>query len=282
MTETKTHGEEPVLPAVVFVATPLIGRDAQLVAGWAAAIDSIAKASPGFVFLKCAAVREGDSEAAQACASAGVDTVGIPWYDLPPATAEGHSRKNRVGVLLKRVRLVKAALAANAAIIWFVNIDVRVGTEHWEAADRIFQSGRGVALIPYPTRWLAGHAPVVCLATPSATGVKLEVHDARRFRAAEGLEQVTSAIVAGGGMGCTAILAPIAALVPFIVREQLLTPEVIGQPKPRPHMPDESGWFVNAARAGVEIRMPLGVVADHLGCEPSIEAPYSHKTEEAV
>ena len=233
----------------VLVAMPLIGRDAALVAGWAAAVDAVAAEFPEATFTRCAAIRAGDDEAACACLAAGVETVTVAWYDLPSG-----ARHNFGGVALKRVRLVRAAADRGAAVVWFVDADIRPLPSHWAAADALFREGKPVVVVPYPVRWASGRRPVVCVATEAG----LSLCDARSF---EGLDGATSAIIAGGGMGCTAILTPVAALVRFSVASLALAEE------PGGIMGEDIAWFLNARQAGVEVRMPLGLVAEHVGAE---------------
>jgi hypothetical protein len=240
-----TSGSIPIPPIVVCVAMPLIGRDAHLVPDWAAAIDEVASAHPSAIFLKCAAVRVGDEPAQQACTLAGVEMVTVPWYEIAGA------RHNYAGVMLKRIRLVRHGVELSATVVWFVDADVRPTPEHWGALDALFRAGKPVALIPYPVRWAEG-APAICL----SVGSQLILWDARLLHSSEG---AASAIIAGGGFGCTAILTSIAALIPFQVPQLVLSSggTVAGE---------DVGWFVNAAQAGVEVRMPLGLVAEHVGC----------------
>jgi hypothetical protein len=239
----------PVAPATVLVAVPLIGRDAGLVAEWAQAVEAVARAHPAFVFLKYAAVRAGDAEAARACARAGVGVVEVPWYHVAR-----DQRQNPTGIVVKRIRLVREALRVRAAVIWFVDVDVRVRPELWTAADALFQTGTPVAVVPYPLRWAAG-APLVGV----RVGDEVILADARRICSESGL---SSALIVGGGFGCTAILVWVAALISFTVPSLSLLSGGFAARK-------DLGWFVNAAQARVEVRMPLGLVAEHVGCAPA-------------
>jgi hypothetical protein len=240
---------DSIPPVVVCVAMPLIGRDAHLVPDWAAAIDEVARVHPLAIFLKCAAVRVGDEPAQQACTLAGVETVAVPWYEI--AEPQGARSRNAAGVMLKRIRLVRHGVELGAAVMWFVDADVRPAPEHWGALDALFRAGKPVALIPYPARWAEG-APAVCLAVSG----QILLWDARLLHSSEG---AASAVIAGGKFGCTAILTSVAALIPFQVPQLVLSSggAVAGE---------DVGWFVNAAQAGVEVRMPLGLVAEHVGC----------------
>ena len=234
----------------ILVAMPLIGRDAGLVPGWAAAVAAIAAAHPATTFTTCAAVRGLDAAAKGACAAAGVAVVETPWYNVP---ADG---QNKAGIMLKRIRLAREAAAQGAAAIWYVNADIRPRPEHWAAVDALFRAQKTVAVLPYPVRWAPGHPPAVCL----APGGQPELHDARCFRACADAGEFPSAVIAGGSFGCTAIATSVVGLVPFIVREAIGS---AGHASPG----EDIGWFLNAYRAGIEVRMPLGIVVEHVGCE---------------
>jgi hypothetical protein len=234
----------------ILVAMPLIGRDASLVPGWAAAIAAIAAAHPATTFTTCAAVRGLDAAAKSACMAAGIAVVETPWYNVP---ADGH---NKAGILLKRIRLAREAATRGAAAIWYVNADIRPRPEHWAAVDALLRAQEQVVVLPYPVRWAPGHPPAVCL----APGGRPELYDARCFQASAAVGSAPpSAIIAGGSFGCTAIVTSVAGLVPFIVREA-----IGGAGHARPG--EDVGWFLNAYRAGVEVRMPLGLIVEHVGC----------------
>lgn len=244
-------------PTVVLVGTPLVGRDAALVKGWAECVDRVARASPGFVFLRRAVVREGDRPAADACAAADVAVSWIPWYEVPP----GAHAKNHAGLTLGRIRLASLAAREGASVLWYLNIDVRVGAEHWAAADALIGRGRGIICIPYPARWAEKHIPVVFLTQAGPLGATAQPHDARTL-SPEPSKTGEIRIAGGGGFGCTLMLTPLAAMAAFVVQDYLLAKAEVG---------NELGWFVNAARRGLEVYAPAGIVAGHVGCE--IEGP---------
>jgi FAD/FMN-containing dehydrogenase len=237
--------------AHVQISMPLIGRDAGLVAGWAEAAGAVAVAYPRAVFTQFAAVRVGDEPAADACEQAGVSVVTVPWYDVAGGQVASE-RHNYDGVLAKRTKLIEAAAAAGTTVIWYIDADVRVRPEDWGALGALLAAGHPVAIIPYPIRW-ADNRPVVCL---SAANGELVLYDARALRADDGSSSVT---VAGGGFGCTAVELAVGGAIPFKVHECGLSTGgfMCGE---------DIGWFFNARDAGVAIRMPLGFVAEHVGC----------------
>ena len=241
----------------ILVAMPLVGRDAGLVPGWAAAVAAIAAAHPGVKFVTRAAVRGLDIAAKDACRAADIGIVEVPWYDIPPGR-----RKNKAGVTLKRIRLAREAILRGAVAIWYIDADVRPRPAHWAAIDALFRAHKTVVVLPYPPRWAPGHSPVVGIVNGDA---QPELRDARCFRANEASSDVeaSSAVIAGGGFGCTAIIAVVAGTTPFIVREAV-------NADGRLTGGEDVGWFLNAHRAGIEVRMPLGVVVEHIGCEPDV------------
>ncbi len=241
------------LPSVL-VATPLVGRDALLVAGWTEAIDRVAAANPGARFVRVAAVREKDTAALEACAAARVEAVTVRWYDLPG----GAHGKNPCGLMLKRVRLIRYAAEKKIDIVWFVNVDVRVPPGCWAHVGALHERGIPVVCVPYPTRWHPQHAPVVFKLAGSGRVPAVEIHDARTLVAAPP-PAPQAAVIAGGGFGCISMYVPVAGLVGFICPEYALEKGGPGS---------EIGWFFNAAKARVAIHMAVGVQADHVGCTP--------------
>ena len=232
----------------VLVAMPLIDRDAALVDGWGAGVAAVAAAHPEAQFIKCAAVRSGDDAAQRACKMTGVEIVTVPWYATPT-----DKRHNYDGVMLKRIRLMREAVERGANIIWYIDADIQVQPAHWVAMSNLFAVGHPVVVIPYAVRW-AGGTPAVCTLQDS----KLSLHDARQFQPAD--PNTTSMTIAGGGFGCTALVVAVAAAIPFSVKELALSSGgyVCGE---------DIGWFLNAMHAGIKVRMPLGLIANHLGCE---------------
>jgi hypothetical protein len=238
-------------PNTVLVAAPLIGRDAGLVPGWAAAVAAIAAARPGTAFIACAAVHESDRAAAGACRKAGVGVIEIS------RSAPSREQK-KASVTLGRIRLVREAVARGADAIWFVDIDVRPRPEHWAAIDTLFRARKPAIIIPCPARWAPGRAPVVCLVEDGRPVLR----DARHIRAPPGEAgppgaAAASVAVAGGGFGCTALAVGAASTIPFIVREAVTAGGgLVGG--------EDVGWFLNAYRAGIEVRMPTGLIAEQV------------------
>jgi hypothetical protein len=239
----------------VLVAVPLIGRDAAQMAGWREAIGRVAEAAAsGATFDLCAAVRASDDEAAQACADAGLRVLRVGDY-----TVGSGRRHNYAGVMLKRVRLVREAVETSAQVVWFVDADVRPAPADWAAAEALLRAGKPVVVVPYPVRW-AGGAWYVCI----SDGGRLALCDARRLTAADGGDSVP---ILGGGMGCTAIVTAVAARIRFRVAAFSL-PDGDGT-----IAGEDMGWFLNARAAGVEVRLPLGCGARHIGAPSGGASP---------
>lgn len=230
----------------VLVAAPLCDRDAKLIAGWATAVRSVAETHRDKVFCLRAAVWHDDNNTIRACNEAKVEIVAI---HRPAVPDDGRGRY--IAIALKRIRLVREAQKLNAAVVWFINANVRVLPGHWEAIDTMFRVDHPAAVVvPYPIRW-AGGAPAVCVNIDD----KLCIHDSRQFTSLSGS---TSALVYAGGMGCTAILTPVAALVKF----DTISVTVMDAAGARTVTGEDIGWFQNAQKAGVQVRMPLDMVAE--------------------
>lgn len=221
----------------VFVAMPVIDRDAHLIAGWAACVR---EAFPLGGCVLYAACRARDREAAAACEAAGVCSLEAPDYEIGPGRRHCYE-----GVATQRNLLVAAARAGGAARVWFVDADVRPTPAQWAHAAG---SEGDVALTPYPVRW-AGGAAVVCVGTRGE----------KRLVRADTLPG--GAPILGGGMGCTLLKSPKALSVRFAVGA-LAIPQ---GPLKGAVAGEDVGWFLAAEDAGVDVRMAPGGAAAHVG-----------------
>ena len=236
----------------IMVAVPLIERDVNLLPGWVASINAVAAAHLDTAFIPCAAIRVGDDAAAEAVASAGIQSVTIPWYSVRPGMRQHH-----VGVMLARLKLARTAQQQRAVAVWYVDVDVRPLPSTWQLVDELFRAGKPVVVVPYPRRWSNGEPTVFCVDGTSAS-LNPVMADSRNVRPVAG---ESSAIIAGGGFGCTAIITTIVCMVSFIVRDLSMSIEELLLPD----LGRDVGWFLNAHRAGIEVRMPLNHTVDHVG-----------------
>jgi hypothetical protein len=232
---------------VILVAVPLLTQvDVDLMPGWISAINGIAAANMSVTFVRCAAVRDGDGRALAAATRAAADVVSIP----------AHADDGPVTMMLARLKLARAALQYGADAIWYVDADIRPRPTTWTRIDELFRAGKPVVVVPYAQHWSAG-APSVFV----EVGGRPVQRDARDILPASG---EASAVIAGGCFGCTGIITAVACMVPFIV-SGISSPQDRGDDM----SPRDVGWFVNAHRAGIEVRMPVNHIAERHGAKLS-------------